>query len=235
MSAHEPYVRVLSGESRELARVDRLLRGARVVEEDDLTLVPLGAERAEHRHHGRDPAAAADEQESLRPRARQHEVAVGLREAEDHARASARLKVPRDDALRMGGDRQLDAIVRVLRGRGRVGTSVAYASDLHGDAHVLACAKAAPCARRTDGESHAAGGQVADVGDLSADRVHRCPRVDQLKVMVDVVRPRECARGSRGEKPPAEVPRGPRELWERLHAPDNPPAPYDYTNLCNTR
>src|SRR5918997_2978559 len=105
MSAHEPYVRVLSGESRELARIDRLLRAARVVEEDDLTLVPLVAERAEHRHHGSDPAAPADEQESLRPRARQHEVAVGLRETEDHARASARVKVRRDDALGMGRDR----------------------------------------------------------------------------------------------------------------------------------
>ena len=66
----------------------------REVQERDRTRVLLVEQRAQHRQHGRDSAAPAEQQDALRSRVRQHELAHRLAEAEDHPGASGVIEVP---------------------------------------------------------------------------------------------------------------------------------------------
>ncbi len=87
--------------------VARLARAARVVDERDLAPVALGDQRAQHRHDGRDAAAAGDEEDPPRSLGRQHEVAADTGQADHHAATSALRQVGRDQPVVVVADRQL--------------------------------------------------------------------------------------------------------------------------------
>ena len=82
----ESHVRVLLGDGRQLVAVCTRRHRVGVVQEHDLARCALVAQRAQHRQHRRDAAAAADEQHLARARASgSGERAVGLREADHEA------------------------------------------------------------------------------------------------------------------------------------------------------
>jgi hypothetical protein len=93
---------VAFGQPVELGAVERERTRARVVEEADLAAKALVAEGAKHRHHRRDAAAAADQQHALGARVGQHEVALRLRQANDHPGPRVLAQVARHLALRVG-------------------------------------------------------------------------------------------------------------------------------------
>jgi hypothetical protein len=177
MSSYGPNVGTLERDVVELMRVDRLSRATRIVEEDDLSLVPFRAQGAEHRHDRRNPTPAADEQEPFGPPVGEDEVALGLREPEDHAGPRVRAEVLRHGPLPMGGDRELEETVGVFGWGGRVQTGVPDAVDLDGDAHVLTGSKAAPRTRRAELQRDTVWRQVADARHLAAHHVDRRVRV----------------------------------------------------------
>ncbi len=113
------------------ARYSAVSRGPRVVHERDLAGVALVAQRAQHRQHRRDAAAATDQHQLARPRCRQHEVALRGAEMEDRSGTRSASKVARHDAVGMARHRQLDrAVAAVLRAGRRVGARAADAVDL---------------------------------------------------------------------------------------------------------
>ena len=78
--------------ARELAHrilVQPVLAPAGMVQEDDLPVMTLGTERAQHGHHGRDPAAPTDQDEALGARAGQDEFAQGRAQVHDRPGPSA--------------------------------------------------------------------------------------------------------------------------------------------------
>jgi hypothetical protein len=68
----------------------------------------LGAERAQDRHHRRDPAAAADQEDPCRASIGESEIPVGRGQPEDHAGMRVLDQVVGDETLRMGLDGDLE-------------------------------------------------------------------------------------------------------------------------------
>ena len=179
---------MVPGQLAQLGVVEREIARTRVVQEADLTREPLLAECAQHRHHWRDAAAAADQQHPLGARVRQSEVPLRLGQADNHARPRAIAQVARDPALRVGGDGQLERTVRGLLGAGRrVGPGQADAVELDAHSDELSGAKAAPVLIRMECERHALRRLVAD-GRHLGPHIAREQRADELDVAVNAMR-----------------------------------------------
>src|SRR2546427_1860891 len=153
----------------ELGLVERELHRARVVKEADLAREALVAEGAQHRHHGRDAAAATDQQHALGSRVGQHEVALRLGQPNDHPRPRVVAQVARHLALWVGGDCQLERAARgVLRASGGVRSRLADTVDLDADADELPRTLPAPVLVRAQRERDALSRLVADGRYLGA-------------------------------------------------------------------
>ena len=180
--------RVVVDELTELGAIERQLRRARVVEEADLAREALVAERAQHRHHGGDPAPAADKQHPPGARLGQHERALGLSQADDQPRPRLVAQEARHLALRMGRDGQLErAACSVLRAGGGVGASLTNPIDIDAQADELPRAQPTPILVRAEGESDALWRLVADRRDLGAHVALYEHRAHELDVTIDPV------------------------------------------------
>ncbi len=121
----------------EFVGVARLVARAGVVDEGDLAIGALGAQRAQHRHHGGDAAAARHEQDAPWALRRQHEVPADRVQADHHSGPGMVVEVGGDQAAVVAADRQFD--VRGTLGiRGRVRAGAATAVDLDREVDVLA-------------------------------------------------------------------------------------------------
>src|SRR3954454_25161824 len=206
-SARDTQAGVALRELVELWPVERERGGSRVVEKADVAGRPLVAERAQHRHHRRDPAAAADEQDALGPRFGQDEVAGRARQPDDHPGGRVVAQVARDPALGVRRDRQLELAGRVLRAGGGIGTRVTDAVDVDAEAERLPGLQAAPVVVGPQRERDALRGLVADGGHLGAHLAPDQQRAHELDVAVDAMRIGERLGEVRVQQPPAQVAR----------------------------
>jgi len=186
-------------EALELAEVRRLGGRAGEVLEHHFAAVALVAQRAQHRDHRSDPAAAGDEQQPLGAMVRQDEVPRRGLEADDGADAQRAAGVDGHAAAFVRLDRQLDQRV-VLRAGRRVAAAPADAVDRERDLRVLAGAKALPRGIRSQRQRDAARSGAADADDLGARLPEREHRIDDLEIAVDAVRTREQVDERRGQR-----------------------------------
>src|SRR4051794_11880435 len=129
----------------QLLAEDDVLGVARGVDEQHVVQRVLVLEAAQHAHDRRDAAARADEEQLLRDRVGEHELALDPAERDDAARPAAAHEVGRDGALVDVLDRDGDEAVGAAGVRGeRVGPPVAAAVDVEPDAQVLAGPVALP-------------------------------------------------------------------------------------------
>ena len=189
IGADQFNVEVLRVDHRQFIGVDLVAGGIGVMQESDAALVAFIAERAQHRHHRRDAAAAADQQDAIRALLRQRELAFGLRQDHGGAHLQVLLEVFGNKAAGVGLGGEFDqAVLAVHRVGGRVAAGAAHAVDLDRQAHVLAGGKALPVAVGAQAQGDAVGGLVADGHDLGADFAEGPGRGELFHVAVDAVR-----------------------------------------------
>ena len=106
-----------AGQRVELEAIARLLSGAGVVDEGDVTVRSLADQRSHHRQHRGDAAAAGDEEDVAGTLRGEGEVAADHVESEDHPGPGVAEEVPRHHALVVHADGQLDEPVPLGVGR----------------------------------------------------------------------------------------------------------------------
>ena len=163
----------------------------------------LGAQRAQHRHHGGDAAAARHEQDAPWALRRQHEVPAHRVQADHHSGPGMVIEVGGHQAGVVATDRQFD--VRVTLGiRGRVRTGAPTAVDLDREVYVLAREETREGPVGLECQGDAARG-LAPHGDHLRAGVSLGPgRGDQLCVPVHTVWPGQQVDQRRPEHPPRQ-------------------------------
>jgi hypothetical protein len=164
-----------------------------------------GAQRPQHRHHGRDATAGADQQDLLGQRIRQVEVPGRLLEVDEHAGMRALDQEVRDQAFGVGLDRQLQCALRARSRCGRIAARPAHAVDLDADLYELARAESLPGAIRSQRQGDAVGSQALHAGHLGAAIPPRPGRPDLLEEPVDPGRAGEEVEDAGAKEPLADA------------------------------
>ena len=170
------------GQHPQLAGEDDVLGGRRRVHDDDVA--ELVERVAQHPHHRRDAAAGGDEQDLVRARVGQDELAAGLVEVDEHPDPRAAHDVGADHAFgdRLDGDRDA-AVGPVDRRRQRVRAPLAHAVDVEADPDVLAWDVPGPAAPGPDHQGHGVAGLGVDLDDPPAQVGAGAQRAHEVEVV----------------------------------------------------
>ncbi|SUA46185.1 Uncharacterised protein [Nocardia africana] len=176
----------LRGPALHLVQEDDVVAGGGRMDVADVGRLLTGREGAQHRDHRRDPAARGDEQQFVRHRLREMEIALRRRQPDHGARLHAVDQMCRQEPVGIRLHRDRDGLVTGRADRGqRIRTPMPAATDLQADADVLTGGvRGRKTPAGTDGDGGRIGGLLDDVDDLAAELAGGPERIDQAEVVV---------------------------------------------------